>query len=275
MLIERHLHHLGLRSLSPNTIYARRRALIRFAAALPVPILEASRSDLETWRESISRLSPDGVSNLVTHIRQFYSWALEHDLIADNPASHLPVPRRPRRLPRPIPEEDLAGVLAAAPDRVRPWLILAGWAGLRAREIALLRRECVLERADPPSILVAADATKGRSERLVPMSDPVRAELAPILPAKGWVFRRADGQAGPNHPHTVSHLANEAIRTAGMPWTLHQLRHRFGTASYHVSHDLRLVQEMMGHRDPATTAGYADYDRVSAVRTVSQLPWPA
>ena len=276
MPVERHLHHLALLNLSPNTIYARRRALVRLSLSLaPTPILEATSADLDAWRDSIRRLSPDGVSNVVTHVRQFYSWAGERGLIGENPARHLPVPRRPRRLPRPVPEEDLSAILAAAPPRVRPWLVLAGWAGLRAREIALLRRECVLDRADPPALLIAADATKGRSERLVPLSAGVLAELVPVLPAKGWVFRRFDGQPGPTEPHTVSHLANAAIREAGMSWTLHQLRHRFGTATYHESHDLRLVQELMGHRDPATTAGYADYDRASAVRTVGRLPWPA
>jgi len=43
--------------------------------------------------------------------------------------------------PRPVSEDDLVLALATANDRVRPWLALAAFAGLRAIEIANLRVE--------------------------------------------------------------------------------------------------------------------------------------
>src|SRR5260370_914737 len=79
---------------------------------------------------------------------------------------------------------DLFDALDGAPPRIRRWLVLAGWAGLRAVEIALLRRECVLDAAVQPVLLIAADATKGPNERLVPMSAFVLGELCDYgLPA--------------------------------------------------------------------------------------------
>ena len=123
--------------------------------------------------------------------------------------------------------------VATAPPRVRPWLVLAAWAGFRACEVAKLRRENVLDTAAPPVLLVASDATKGTRERIVPMSVFVLAELRVAgLPHNGWVFRRHDGRHGPNAPWTVSHLANSHLADCGADATLHQLRHRFGSSLY-------------------------------------------
>jgi integrase len=165
--------------------------------------------------------------------------------------------------------------VASAPPRVRPWLVLAGWAGLRAKEIALLRRETVLDTATPPVILVAADATKGHRERIVPASPFVLAELRTAgLPRAGWVFPRRDGRPGPLAPWTVSHLANRHLRESGTAATLHQCRHRFATVLYQQTHDLRLVQELLGHVSPETTALYSAYDRAGAADAVNKLPAP-
>ena len=45
-----HLEALRLRGHTPGTNYARRRALARMAAAIPVPLLEATGADLRAWR---------------------------------------------------------------------------------------------------------------------------------------------------------------------------------------------------------------------------------
>lgn len=148
-------------------------------------------------------------------------------------------------------------------------------AGLRAKEIALLRRESVLDTAVPPVLLVARDATKGRAERAVPLSAFALAGLLEAgLPASGWVFRRRDGHPGPNSPAKVSQLSNRYLHDAGITATLHQCRHRFGTQAYAVRRDLRMVQELMGHQQPETTAGYVLVDQADAAAVVGELPAP-
>ena len=248
--VARHLHWMAMKGRSVTTITARRLALQRLAAALPVPLLEALPEHLYDWRSELD-LAERTVAQYCSHARQFYAWAAENDLIAGNPAAALPVPRPPRALPRPIAEDDLMAALDAAPDRIRPWLVLAGWAGLRAKEIAFLRRDAILEHARPPVLIVASDATKGRRERVIPLSPFVLGELAAArLPNSGWAFRRHDGARGPNAPWIVSHLASDFLHSCGIPATLHQLRHRFGTQAYRAKRDLLAVQDLMGHEDP-------------------------
>jgi integrase/recombinase XerC/integrase/recombinase XerD len=239
-----------------------------------VPLLEATAGQLLAWRRSLT-VAPDTVGQYVGHVRAFYSWAIRAGVLLQDPARWIPVPPATRRLPRPAPEAAVMTAVRTAPPRVRPWLVLAGWAGLRAKQIALLRRECVLDALDPPLLLVAADATKGRSERLVPLSAFTLAELAACgMPARGWVFLRRDGQAGPNRPLIISRLSNEHLAGCGLGVTLHQFRHWFGTQTYRSSLDIRVVQELLGHSSPAMAAKYAAFSRSSAAAAVAALPVP-
>jgi len=269
-----HLAHLRLLGRSERTVYDRERAVIRLAAWLrPVPVLAATAADLGAWRASLT-VGDQAVVVYCAHVAGFYDFAVTRGIRPDNPAAGLPVPSPPRGIPRPVSEEDLAAALACASERVRPWLVLAGWAGFRAKEIALLRRESVLDTAIPPMLLVARNATKGRRGRRVPASPFVLAELRTAgLPRSGWMFPRRDGKPGPCTPWLVSQLAGRCFHEAGSAATLHMARHRFASQLYQQTRDIRLVQEMLGHASPATTAIYADYGD-GAAEAVGSLPVP-
>ena len=274
LYVSRHLEYLRLRGLADGTIDARRRALTRMIPALPRPLLYSTPADLLAWRAAL-QIGPEAIRTYVSHAHQFYAWAVSAGLLTRNPADALPVPRKTRRLPRPISERDLMAVLATAPARIRIWLVLAAWVGLRAKEIALLRVESIAISAKPPFVLIEVDATKGRSERIVPLSAFAVAEIVSAnLPEHGYAFGRLDGQGGPNGPWTVSKVCNRYLHECGVSATLHQLRHRFGTQAYRYRRDLRAVQELLGHRSPATTAVYADYDRAEATAAVQSIPTP-
>ncbi|HEY5985127.1 MAG TPA: tyrosine-type recombinase/integrase [Streptosporangiaceae bacterium] len=273
--VSAHLEWMRQRGLSSGYIVGRRRLLTQLAGSLKKPVLSATPRDLARWRAGLST-EPATVTHAVSHAREFFSWAVKAGLIAASPAADIPVPRIRRGLPRPIAEDDLMRALANAPVRIRPWLVLAAWAGLRAQEIARLRVEEILLDARPPVILVSAFAAKGGRERAVPLCEFVIGELALAgLPPRGWAFPRHDGRPGPNEPWVVSQLANAYLHSCGIADTLHSLRHRFGTQTYQISRDLRLVQELLGHAQPATTAVYTLYDQSQALPAVEALPVPA
>src|SRR5208282_2700928 len=162
LCLDQHLAYLRQRSLAENTIYQRGRALWRFRRAIGMNLFDATPEVLVQWRTGLERLSDQSVICEVSHVRQFYAWALDVGLVDFNPAARLPVPRLARRLPRPIAEDPLMYAVDCAPSRIRPWLVLAGWSGLRAKEIAWLRRESVMDTARTPGLLIAHNATKGR-----------------------------------------------------------------------------------------------------------------
>jgi integrase len=88
---------------------------------------------------------------------------------------------------------------------------------------------------------------------------------------RGPVVTRPDGSRGHCQPWTISHVANRYLHGIGIPDTLHSLRHRFGTAVYRASRDLRLTQELLGHSTPIMTALYAAHDPTQAAATVASL----
>ena len=268
---EAHLRQLGRSEY--GTIEPRRRVLRRCAAVLPVPLLDADAGMLLGWRAGLTA-GGDTIRNYVTHVHELFEWAIGEGIREDNPAARLPVPPRRKRLPRPMPEADLMRALESADPQVRIWLVLAGWAGLRACEIAYLRRENILDQVTPPVLLIASDATKGTRERVVPLSSFALAELAACgLPASGYAFARRRG-TGPNRPSRVSQACNACLHEAGIPGTLHTLRHRFLTAMWRATKDLRLVQELAGHVSPATTALYTKVDQAATVAAVETLGGP-
>lgn len=274
VVIERHIAELRQRRRTAGTIYARQRAIARMAAGIGVPLLDATGDDLSGWLGSLGVID-NTIVHYASHARCFYRWAARKQLIRANPMDEVIVPVLVRGLPRPISEQDLMAALAAAPQPVRIWLVLAAYAGLRCCEIAWLRRENVLDTASPPVLLITPDATKGHRGRIVPLASFAAAELAAAgMPRAGYLYRRADGRPGPNHPAVISHVGNRYLHESGIDATMHQLRHRFGTMTYQARKDLRLVQELMGHADPATTAGYAAYCQADAIDVVEALPVP-
>ena len=52
-VVAAHLASLRQRGHTPGAIYARRRALARMTAALPVPLLDATPADLAAWRAGL------------------------------------------------------------------------------------------------------------------------------------------------------------------------------------------------------------------------------
>lgn len=274
-IVARHLRHLALEGKTARTIYERRRGLARLSAALPMPLIDATEQDLYDWRASLTKQQDATVATYVSNVRSFYSWAVKKAGLPKSPAADLPVPRLPRRNPHPMSEDDFAAALAAAHPLERTWLVLAGGGGLRCKEIALLRGENVRLRDAEPHILIAYDATKGRNERSIPvpegsfLMDELRAAR---LPAAGWCWVRADGSPFP--PQEVSRRVNLFLRRMAVSDTLHSLRHRFLTLAYEVNHDLRAAQELAGHVDVSTTAGYAAVSRSALAATVAAIPAP-
>lgn len=274
--VARHLTWLALEGKATTTITGRRGALRRCAeVAAPAALADAAPDDLIRWRLTLANRADTYILAQVSHIRCFYAWLAEHGYRADNPARRLPVPRKPTAIPHPIGEEELHTAIDQAPGRIRLWLVLAAWCGLRAKEIALLRRNCIRERGEHPHIRIAPDATKGRHEAEIPLCEYALAEIrAASLPATGWAFRRLDGQPGPLSPHRVSALCNIYLHELGFTETLHTLRARFGTQVLRATGNVRTTQRALRHRRLDTTAIYTLITDDEVAAAVGKIPAP-
>lgn len=268
-LLDTYGRWMRLRGLSANTTGQRLACLERMLRALRVSdVADVTEAHLSAWQEGW-RLSPQTHCTYVSHVQAFYTWAVETGALPSDPSTALVRPKLPRRLPRPIPEDRLLAALHAANGRTRAYLFLAAFAGLRACEIARLRREDVHDDGDYKVLVVTG---KGAKERVVPLSTDLLRELRLLgMPDRGFIFGRFGDQARHVTPGTVSATCNHFLHELGFRETLHQLRHRFASRAYQISLDIRMTQELLGHSSPATTAGYAAYAPDAAAGVVSRL----
>jgi integrase/recombinase XerC len=73
-------------------------------------------------------------------------------------------------------------------------------------------------------------------------------------------------------PVQVSHAIRSHLHSCGVIASAHQLRHWFATSVYETSgHDLRMVQELLGHSSPTTTAIYTRWSRTQAGPAVDAI----
>lgn len=257
------------RGLLPSTLVHRLSSLRCFAEWLqPATLLEATQEDVQLFLDA-RRIGSKTRYVWLSNLHSFYAFALAEELVDRDPTARITRPRLRRSLPRPISDADLAFALTAAADRqMRAWLILGAYAGLRCSEIAGLHREDFID-----DLGVVRVVGKGRRERLVPIHPAVTEAVAPFRQQRPRLFLRPMG--GPWSPAMVSRAIALFFDDINVDATAHQLRHWFGTRAYMASHDIRVVQELMGHSSPTVTAGYAAYSLAGAADAVMALGGPA
>lgn len=262
-VVTRHLRWFESRKVSPASVQIRRQTLERLSRWAQGPILYLSTADLDRWQQDRAKhLSASSLRSEITQVQQFYAWAVRDDLLPSDPSALLSKPRARRRLPRPADDSMIRASLAAAEPGDKLIIALSALAGLRAAEIATLSWNMV-DLTGRRLIITG----KGGRDRVVPISTSLLKylEAAPGT-RKGPVIRRQDGRPGHTTPARIGQRAGYVFRMLGYEGArLHQCRHRLATRALEACHDVRVVQEILGHAELSTTATY------TAVSTASRM----
>lgn len=192
----------------------------------------------------------------LTYLRHLRAWA-DFAGVPD-PTADIRRPRQPRRIPQPLPEDQLRTLLATVTGDERVWVLLGAYAGLRAHEVAKLHPR------DWEDGTLRVLGKFGRVDAL-PIAPVLAQALAPYALRPGPCFPDVDAR-------TVSMRIQRRALKAGIRMRFHQCRHRFGTAVYAATHDLLLTQRLMRHESPQTTAGYAAVADARSTHVVASLP---
>lgn len=243
-MLDQYRTHLLSMNLSMGTVatYVSKLATLKHALG---DIDRATASDLETFLAARHEtLKPETLKSYRSAFRSYYQWAHHIGRTATNPADELMPIRIPKTVPLLAPDESVQlGLIAASLD-VRH-MILAGRMGcLRLSEIANLHM-------DNRVGSVFRVTGKGRKTRNVPINDDWMPTVLAIERQRSSGYYLPGLYGGAIHTTTVYRKIEE--RTGFNP---HALRHAGATAAYESTHDLRAVQELLGHASLATTERY-------------------
>jgi len=256
-LLARYVQHLRRRHLATHSIVTYKAQLTAYTKV--VDPLTATTEDIERWLDGC-QIGDKSRLCYVAGVSGFHRWMVDNDVRTDDPSARVVRPKIARRLPRPIATRDLERAMDHADTRMRVWLCLAAYGGLRCGEIANLRVEDVALDDVPP--MLHLKVTKGGGHRSVPMADATADALrAHGIPTAGPLFPDGLDKLGGGPMGAAAFVSGEInrfLRTQGINATAHQLRHWFGTTLYARTRDIRLVQHLLGHADISTTAGYVD-----------------
>ncbi len=228
------------------------------------------------------------IARRAASLRRYSAWLARTGRVPSDPTAGVSAPRGSARLPRVLRADELHQILedpvhpAADPlveQRDRLVVELLYGSGLRVAELCGLDVDSWDARSGHLTVW-----GKGSVERIVPTTDPT-AELLGDWMRGGrlrWSQRFPDTSRSTADPATSTavftnrrgrRLAPRDVRRildrrSPVPTHPHALRHTFATHLLDGGADLRVVQELLGHADVATTQIYTHVSRERLRRVV-------
>ena len=217
--------------------------------------------------ESLRRLSSESVYLEIAILRAFFRWSEDEKFLPVNVAENLSLPRRWKRLPKSLNDEEIARLLTPVVPETSASLCdqaiieLAYASGLRISELRNIRLEQLQLEAGFINVI-----GKGNKERVVPLGRKAAGALKSYLdagrprlvtrktPANVFITKRGTAFSRV----TLWKRIKDRARLAGIARnvTPHMLRHSFATHLLEHGADLRVIQELLGHASISTTEVY-------------------
>jgi integrase/recombinase XerD len=166
-------------------------------------------------------------------------------------------PRRAKRLPDILSQEDIRMLLHSIKnEKHRLMLSLIYSGGLRSGELINLKPADI----DSKRGFIIIRAGKGNKDRLVPLSmvllEKLRTYYKSYKPVKFLFEGQIKGE--PYSSRSLQMVLKQSLTRAGLSekYTLHTLRHSYATHLLEKGTNLRVIQELLGHKSSKTTEIY-------------------
>lgn len=225
--------------------------------------------------------SPATQARVLAGIHAWYRFLLYKNYIDQDPSELLEGPRKEKHLPTILSLDEINEMVSAIDlssnegHRNRAMIEMLYGSGLRVSELVNLKQSNIY--LDEQYMLIEG---KGSKQRLVPLS-PVAEEWY-----RYWLDERATWPLKPDskdiafvnrygRPLTramVFTIVKRLCAAAGISKTVspHTLRHSFATHLLQNGADLRIIQQLLGHEDLATTEIYTHLEVTDLRKAILQ-----
>lgn len=240
---------------------------------------DATAENIRGWLADLAArgLKASSAARRLSAVRQFHRFLYTEGLAGTDPSAAISGPRLGRPLPKVVTVGDVDRLLETARSACEQEGIS------KAARLKALRMRCLVEmlyatglRVSELIALPLSAATtrerflivrgKGDKERLVPLNDAARGAARDWLEALKeagvvdgrWLFP-SEGESGHLTRQVFARDLKSLARAAGLSAAAlspHVLRHAFASHLLQNGADLRVVQELLGHADIATTQIY-------------------
>jgi integrase/recombinase XerC len=234
------------------------------------PLQEITAQDLLTHLKKFEHLSPGSRNNVKACLRSFFSWCVENDFLPKSPARLLVLEKVPQREMPHLSKGQIKKFLKATEGNSRDHFLfpLFLFTGCRLSEVQQLNVGNIRGKKQMRVL------GKGRKSRMIPLSSQIQKLAKESLngdPDDFPLFRSQRG--GRLSKGQIQVAFKRYLRKVGIQgkFSVHSMRHTFGTLIYKKTRDLRLTQELLGHASPSTTCIYshvADLDKKRAVEAI-------
>ncbi len=257
------------KGLSHNTIDAYRNDLTAFFDFCQTrgvsEINKIDRAELNSFIMKLreDKYTPSSVMRKVASLRGFFRWFCANEYGKKNPAQTLEQPKLPKRLPKVMTIEELNSILNSNLSVLEQLIVeLLYGCGLRVSELVNLK----LTNIDVKQKYVQCYG-KGSKERVVPFGNKAKDAINKYLKLREMIIlehklntnlktlllKENGNKVSRQDVYNFIRKQGEKIHKHISP---HTLRHSFATHLLENGADLRVVQELLGHSDVATTQLY-------------------
>lgn len=264
------------RGFSPNTVEGYEMDLDKLRAYCEEQGVDIVHMDFDRLQDAIYALFKDIRSEatqarMLAGIHSWFRFLLYKDYIDQDPSELLEGPKKSKHLPTVLTLDEINRMMAAIDlssnegHRNRAMMEMLYGSGLRVSELVNLQLSRIY--LNEHYMLIEG---KGSKQRLVPLS-PVAEEWFgywlqerstwPLKPeSKDIAFVNRYGR--PMTRAMVFTIVRRLCAEAGITKTVspHTLRHSFATHLLQNGADLRVIQQLLGHEDLATTEIYTHID---------------
>lgn len=271
-LRQRMIEDLKIRDYSEHTVSAYVSAVYRLAKFHHKSPDKLGREEIRAFLVDLveqKKVSWPYYKQVLAALRFLYRRVLQRGEVVED----IRGPRPEKRLPVVLSADEVARFFKAIPSlKHRSILMLAYGAGLRIGEAVRVRVSDI----DRQRKVIRVQQGKGKKDRYTVLS-PAMQE---ILDRYCWAARPEDFlftttrfKDRPITDSTVQRVCIQAQMEAGIDKRIspHTLRHSFATHLLEAGTDLRVIQVLLGHASPKTTAIYTHVSTALIGKTVSPL----